>query len=233
MLANSLKLKRSTFVRVFKKSFIIVAFLYLATYTAKAQFLDSLQASIGRKGRFTAGFDSRNSFITNYGAPIFGFMIGVCFDRKFAIGGGWNTLQSYRLIDETVNGQSVKATLNFAYLFYYMEYLLKINKHWEIDIPLSLGIGGNSFTYTLADKTSTVNSRTILPIEPSVEVDYNFNKYVGLYLQVGYRFMLINNNSINQDFNSFTYSTGILIYPFEIFAGLFPRTRLAHLIEDN
>jgi hypothetical protein len=217
-----------------KKSFVIIVFLYLATYTVKAQFLDSLQASIDRKGKFTFGFDSRNSFITNYSAPIFGFMIGVCFDRKFAIGGGWNTLQSYRQISETVNGQTIpKATLNFAYLFYYVEYLLKVNKHWEIDIPVSLGIGGSSFTYTLADKTSTVNSKTIVPIEPLVEVDYDFNKYVGLYVQVGYRFMIINNNSINQDFNSFTYSTGILLSPFEIFAGLFPRSKLAHIIEDN
>ncbi len=228
-----LNLKRHTFDTGMKKSFIIIAFLGLAAFSTKAQFLDSLQASLDRKGRFTAGFDSRNSFITNYSAPIFGFMIGVCFDRKFGIGGGWNTLQSYRLIDETVNGQSVKATLNFAYIFYYVEYLLKINKHWEIDIPVSFGIGGSSFTYTLADKTSTANSKTVVPIEPLVEVDYDFNKYIGLYVQVGFRFMLINNNSINQDFNSFTYSTGVLIYPFEIFAGLFPHTKLAHMIEDN
>lgn len=75
-------------------------------------------------------------------------------------------------------------------------------------------------------------NRTIIPLEPQIELDYNFNKYVGLYTQVGYRYMLVNNNLLNYNFNSVTYSVGVLIYPLEIYAGLFPRTKLAHLIED-
>ncbi|HXB11408.1 MAG TPA: hypothetical protein VNZ45_05440 [Bacteroidia bacterium] len=217
-----------------KKSFVIIAVLFLATYTVKAQFLDSIRAAIERKGRFTAGFNSRNSFITNYDAPIFGYLIGVCFDRKFAIGGGWNTLTSYRQITETVDGRIINnATLNFSYFSYYVEYLFRVTKHWEINVPISIGIGNSSFTYTLAGITKTANVRTVVPIEPTVEVDYYFNKYWGLSVQVGYRFMLIDNRTINQNFDFPTYSTGILIFPFEIFAGLFPHTKLAHMIEDN
>jgi len=216
-----------------KKSFVIIALLYLTAYTSKAQFLDSIQAAIERKGRFTAGFNSRNSFITNYDAPIWGFTLGVCFDRKFAIGGGWNVLTSYRTITQTVNGESVPATLNFSFLSYYIEYLFRVNKHWEINIPISIGIGNSSFTYTKAGVTSISNTRTVVPVEPSVEVDYYFNKYWGLSVEIGYRYMLVDNKTINQNFNSFTYSTGILIFPFEIFAGLFPHTKLAHMIEDD
>ena len=216
-----------------KRLFVIITLLYFTGYTAKAQFLDSIQAAIERKGRFTAGFNSRNSFITNYQAPIWGYMIGVCFDRKFAIGGGWNTLTSYRQISETVNGETVPATLNFSFLSYYVEYLFRVNKHWEINIPVSIGIGNSSFTCTIAGITSTRNTRTVVPVEPSVEVDYYFNKYWGLSVEVGYRYMLVDNTTINQNFNSFTYSTGILIFPFEIFAGLFPHTKLAHMIEDD
>jgi len=64
-------------------------------------------------------------------------------------------------------------------------------------------------------------------------VDYNFNKYCGLYTQVGYRYMLINNNLLNYNFNSVTYSVGVLIYPLEIYAGLFPHTKWAKMIENG
>jgi hypothetical protein len=216
-----------------KKSFFIITFLYLFNYAAKAQFLDSIQAAIDRKGRFSFGFNSRNSFITNYDAPIFGYMIGVCFDRKFAIGGGWNTLNSYIFKNESVDGQTVNATLNFSFFSYYIEYIFRITKHWEIDIPAAIGVGKSSYTYSVSGKTTTQNSRYVVPLEPTIEVDYNFNKYWGLFVQAGYRYMVVNNNTINENFNSPTYSYGVLLYPFEIYAGLFPHTKLAHLIEDN
>lgn len=216
-----------------KKLFFAFFISISSFFTSKAQFLDSIQASINRKGSFSFGFNSRNSLITNNDAHIFAFTIGVTFDKKIGIGGGLNVLNSYITKNELVNGSYVSAQLNFYFFSYYVEYILRLGKHWEIDIPFSFGLGNSSYTYSQEGVLHTQSSHFILPIEPSVEVDYDFNKYVGLYLQTGYRIMLVNNPAINEDFNSPTWSFGILIFPLEIYAGLFPHTKLAHLIEDH
>jgi hypothetical protein len=216
-----------------KRVLIILMLLYLPGKVVKAQFFDTLQAAIEQKGRFTFSFNSRNSFITNNDAHIFGFMVGVCFDRKFAIGGSFNFLNSVITKPENVDGQVINATLNFDFIYYYAEYIMRLGRHWEIDLPLSIGIGTSSYTYYNKGAQVTQNAQAVIPVEPSIEVDYDFNKYFGLYVQTGYRWMLVNNNNINENFNSPTYSFGILLFPFEIYAGIFPHTKLAHIIEDN
>jgi hypothetical protein len=216
-----------------KRWFFIFLLLCISTGQLKAQFLDSIQAALTRKGRFQFDFNSRNSFIGNNDAHIFGFMMGVCFDRRFATGGGFNFLSTTILQKDILEGQPITKSLSFSFLSYYVEYLFKITKHWELDIPLSIGVGTSSYTYQLNSIPVTENERFVMPIEPSVELDYDFNKYFGVYIQAGYRLMLVNNNEIIMNFNSPTYDFGVLLYPLEIYAGIFPKTKLAHMIEDN
>lgn len=216
-----------------KKYCITFLFLFAFGSYAGAQLIDSIQAAINRKGTFSFNFNSRNSTITTTAAHIWGFMVGVCFDRKISIGGGFNTLNSPVIRQENIDTQSVKAQLSFSYFSYYVEYLFRVGKHWEIDIPVSVGLGSSSFSYALAGKALVTDKRTVIPIEPSVEVDYDFNKFWGLYVQAGYRWMLVNNKYINENFNSPTYSFGLLIYPLEIYTALFPHTGLAHTINNN
>lgn len=215
-----------------KKIICISLFCSLAI-TSKCQFIDTLQAAIDRHGSFSFCFNTRSSFIGNYDANIFGYMVGVCFGKKFTIGGGINTLSSTIYHTKYENNDTLKGKLNFTYFSYFVEYILTLSKHWRIDIPVSIGIGNASIQYTNGKSTITENNKTIVPLEPQVEVDYNFNRYVGLYTQVGYRYMLVHNRLLTYNFNSVTYSVGVLIYPLEIYAGLFPRTKLARMIEDN
>jgi hypothetical protein len=202
--------------------------------SSKAQFMDSLQSALNQKGSFMFSFDSRNSFITNNTADIFGFLIGVTFGKKISIGGGFNSLNSniYHVFSEGETKDTAK--LNFFFFSYYIQYIMNLTKHWKLYItPINMGIGGSSYQYSDKGGQHIIDSYMVLVWEPGVELDYNFNKYWGLYTQVGYRYMLINNPAIGETFNSPTYSYGILIYPLEIFAGIFPRTKLAHLIEGN
>lgn len=222
-----------------RKFFPFFVFFLLIGLKSNAQFLDSIQAAIGRQGNFSFSFNTRNSYIGSNGANIWGFMAGVCFSRKIAIGGGFNVLNNYIAKEETVNGQQVKAQLNCSYISYYVEYIFRVQKHWEIDIPLSIGAGSSSDSYILGGALVTQNHHFIMPIEPQVEVDYDFlkNKFgnylFGMYIQVGYRYMLINNYSLGENFNSTTYAAGILFFPFEIYSAIFPRTGLARMIEGN
>jgi hypothetical protein len=212
---------------------VISIFLFCAVaISSKCQLIDTIQSAIERKGSFSFEFNSRNSYIGNNSAYIFGFNVGVCFGKKFTIGGGINTLSSTIHETKYENGDTIKGKLNFTFLSYYVQYTITLSKHWRIDIPLFIGIGSSSYQYTDNNKVVTASSKTIMPLEPQVELDYNFNKYCGLYTQVGYRYMLINNKLLDYDFNSVTYSVGVLIYPLEIYAGLFPHTKWAKEIEE-
>lgn len=215
------------------KKYWVVLLLCFTGYFAKAQFLDSIQASIDRKGSFSFSFNSRNSSITNHNAYIFGYLIGVRFDRKIGIGGGYNQLSTPVTDSVVSDGKIIHRNLHFHFYSYYIEYLFRLTKHWEIDIFLMSGIGNSYYTYGNIDAPVIHLQRLAVPFEPSACVEYDFNKFVGLYVQAGYRLMLVNNNMIHENFNSPTYSFGIAIYPLEIFAALFPNTRLAHIIEDN
>jgi hypothetical protein len=214
------------------KKLVFIFLFCAAALTSKCQFIDTLRSVIERHGSFDFSFNSRNSFISNNDAYIFGFNIGVCFGKKFTIGGGLNTLSTAIYHTKITDGDTSYGRLNLFYFSYFVEYIVNLSKHWRIDIPVSIGIGSASLQYTEKNQLVVEGNRTIIPLEPQIELDYNFNKYVGLYTQVGYRYMLVNNNLLNYNFNSVTYSVGVLIYPLEIYAGLFPRTKLAHLIED-
>jgi hypothetical protein len=200
--------------------------------THSSGFIDTIQSAIDRKGSFSFCFNTRNSYIGNNNANIFGFNVGVCFGKKFTVGGGVNLLASTIYNIKFNNGDTIKSKLNFGFISYFVEYIITLSKHWRIDIPVSIGIGSSSYQYTLDKKVITESNKAIIPFEPQVELDYNFNKYCGLYTQVGYRLMLINNDLIDYNFNSITYSVGVLIYPLEIYAGLFPRTKWAKMIEE-
>ncbi len=158
--------------------------------------------------------------------------MGVCFDKKFSIGGGLNTLSTSIYRKAFTKDDTLKEKLNFFFFSYFVQYIVTISKHWRIDLPVSIGIGNSNYQYTDENKLVTASSKVIIPLEPQVEVDYNFNKYCGLYTQVGYRYMLINNKLLGYNFNSVTYSFGVLIYPLEIYAALFPRTNWAKEIEQ-
>lgn len=205
----------------------------LVGLTARCQFIDTLQSAIDRKGNFSFCFNTRNSFISGYDANIFGYMVGVCFGKKFTIGGGINSLSSSIYRTKYIDGDTLKGKLNFFFFSYFVEYIVTLSKHWRIDIPVSIGIGNASLNYELNKQMVTEDNRAIMPLEPQVEVDYNFNKYCGLYTQAGYRYMLVNNRLLGYDFNSVTYSVGVLIYPLEIYAGLFPHTKWAKMIESG
>ncbi len=216
-----------------RKSVVVIVFLFSGLF-AKAQFIDSLQNIINRKGSFFFSFTSRNSFITNNSANIFGFAVGSTFGKKLIIGGGYNALSSIITKKIMVGNDAVNEQLSFAYFSYFIEYIMPLTRHWKIYVtPFSLGLGGSNYQYFHDLAFKITDSYTVIPYEPQVEIDYNLTRWLGLYTQVGYRLMLVNNPAIVQNFNSPTYAYGVLILPLEIFAGIFPNSKLGHAIHDD
>lgn len=215
------------------KKFIGILLFAFTALTSQCQFIDTLQSALQKKGCFVFSFDSRDSYINNNYANIFGVMAGVCFDEKLTIGGGYNALSSPIYKTQYMDGNVVNTKLNFTYFSYFVEYTINYTKHWELDLPVLIGIGSSSYQYNMNDFTINKNRKIIMPIEPQVTLGYNINKYVELSTQVGYRFMLINNNLLNYHFNSITYSVGLSVSPFELYVHFFPNTKLAKLIGAN
>jgi|SRR6185312_3680555 len=216
-----------------KKISVILLFLALWGFSARAQFLDSIQASLNRKGSFSLIFNSRHSSISTHNAYVFALMVGVRFDRKIGMGGGINVLDPP--IGDSINtdGKWVHRQLYLTYISYYIEYLLRITKHWELDVFFMPGIGSSYYESTIQGKLVQQDNGLVIPLEPSACLEYDFTKWIGFYVQAGYRFMLVNNNAINEKFNSPTYAVGLAIYPLEVYTAIFPHTKLAHTIEDN
>lgn len=160
-------------------------------------------------------------------------MAGVCFGGKLTIGGGYNALSSPIYMTQHAGENVIKSELHFAYLSYFAEYTINITQHWEVDLPILIGVGSSSYQYTINDFTVVKNRELVMPLEPQVTIGYNINKYVEFSTQVGYRIMLINNNLLSYNFNSVTYSVGLSFSPFAIYAHYFPDTKLGKLIESN
>ena len=160
-------------------------------------------------------------------------MAGACFGGTFTIGGGYNALASPIYKTDYVGENRITSELHFAYFSYFAEYTINITNHWELDLPVLIGIGTSSYQYRVNNNPIVKNRELVMPLEPQVTLGYNINKYVEFSTQVGYRIMLINNDLLSYNFNSVTYSVGLSFSPFEIYAHLFPRTKLGKLIESN
>lgn len=205
-----------------------------------AQFQDSLDACIKRGGKLTGSFGTRNSFISQSRADIFGIKGGVSFGRKLRVGGGFFFLKqrdgsplNYKQAlynPETGLEENVQLKLNLYYWAYYVEYVYHKSKRWEFSTPLQFGIGASSYSYHFSDHKERHQTHLVLLYEPGVSIEYSIFQWLGVSGHIGYRFMLKNNRSIRQSFNSPMYAAGISIYWDELFKLAFPESKWAKML---
>ncbi|HVA98588.1 MAG TPA: hypothetical protein VNG53_06805 [Bacteroidia bacterium] len=215
----------------FNRPFYFILLMTIVHLSAKAQFMDSLRTSIHKKPTFFFSFDSHTSFISNNEADIWGFVFGVTFNNKINIGGGFNTLSTpfYKnkvVVTDAKTDSIISEQLSFNYWTYYLEYIFYNTKHWQFSFPLEIGLGTSQYQYNYGGKLFSDNPHLIIPIEPAFSITYQFNKWIGFGTEIGYRFMLVNNNNIKQNFNSPTYNLGLQIYIIEIYKSIFPHSKI-------
>lgn len=215
----------------FLRYFCLFFLLITLHFSAKAQFIDSLRTSIHTKPSFFFSFDSHTSFINSDQANIWGFVFGVDFNNKINIGGGFNTLSTPFFKNKTITTEAksdstINESLSFAYWTYYLEYIFYNTKHWQFSVPFEIGLGSSSYQYVYKGITYSDSPHLIIPIEPSFSITYQFDKWIGFGTEIGYRFMLVNNNGIKGNFNSPTYNLGLQIYVIEVFKSLFPHSKI-------
>lgn len=219
-----------------QKSTYILLFLCLFTISTTAQpTLDTIKLSLKQKPHLFGKFDSRNSFINNSRAKIFGLKTGLNFGNRLYFGIGYNQLnppsEDFDKIIYVVNAnaelEKTTAMLRLFYISVHAEYVFYQTKHWELSMPLQFGVGQTYYKYNQFGKRKVIDKDLNFIYEPAVSVEYKFVKWAGVGVDVGYRFMLTSYKNLNQKFTSPTYAFKFLLYYNEIVKSVFPESKLA------
>ena len=221
--------------RVYKtlKIFLLLIFS-CATFSSNAQpTIDTLKHCLKQRPHLFARLDSRISFISNEQAKIYGAKAGLKYGKRLSFGLGYNQLypptkkydtQVYYLNQNNLV-ESVTANLKLFYFSTYVEYVFHQTKHWDLSMPLQIGFGQTYYKYELFSATKKTEKNFNFIYEPSVSVEYKYLKWIGVGIDVGYRFMVTKDRKINRKFNDPTYAFKLLIYYNEIFKSLFPKSK--------
>ena len=202
---------------------------------------DSIRLSFNQKARFVVAFDSRNSFITNKRAEIFGLKLGVEFGKKFGIGISGHVLyaskshfyKTYPVLTPEGKPGTIEAQLKMFYIAYYAEYIFHDSEHWKFSVPLQLGIGRSNYAYTYNNEREVADKHLIIVYEPIVNGEYKLFRWLSITAEIGYRIMLINNPAVKENFNSPTYSAGISISYSEVCKICFPGSKVSNWLDSN
>lgn len=237
----------SSFNRIFF-CFILLhlpfAILHLPLHS---QIIDSIKLSLHKKPKLMGGIGTKNTFIDGFNAPVFSARIGVEFNHHIRFGGGinWLKLPDYRadidntpfylekiIIDSAGKSDTLHPALQFSYFNYFVEYIFYRTRHWQFSIPLQFGMGGSKYKYNYRGENREENRHFIFLYEPSVSGHYKLLKWFGVGMDVGYRFMLINNKKIGSRFNSPMYDIKVMIFLGPLYKAIFPKTKLAERVEE-
>lgn len=210
-----------------KRYLILLISSFIVAFSSHAQLIDSIAQHFEVKPKFSARFDSRNSFVASQNAHIFGIKIGWEYNDAIKLGIGYNRLDSkiskpkYSLNDETMNFDTLESTLKFEYLSPFFEYVFFKTKRWEHAIPVQIGIGNSRYEYI--DKAGIVhyeNYRPVVLYEPAMTTQFKIFPWIGLGAGVGYRLILVGNRQINENLNSPIYVFRVKVFLGDLYRGV-------------
>lgn len=219
-----------------KLGLLFIFFLLLTSITVKAQpALDTIKYCLNQKPHRFAALDSRNSFIDNSIVNIFGAKAGLRFNKKLSFSIGYYQLynppksfsEDVHYINSLGSQYIIRKGLKMYYFSANIEYAFYETKHWQLSMPLQIGIGKTFYQYTAENIKHRTDENLNFIYEPTIAVDYKIVKWVGLSADFGYRFMIKDTGRLNKQFTSPICTFGIAIYYSEIFKSVFPKSKLA------
>jgi len=203
-------------------------FLLFAVHRCPAQIFDTIRASFHSKPKFLFQIDTYNSFVSKEPANTFGIRTGLEFNRRVRLSIGYYNLTSDIVKQKFISGvfandTTLNARLDMNYFPVGFEYIFYNKDPWEISMPLSIGAGKSFFWYFLnsAGDKGRIDQKTVLLMTLAGGAQYKILKWFGIGAGLGFRIMLVDNSSINENFNSVIYSLNLRIFPDEIFRLLF------------
>lgn len=189
---------------------LIIIFAFFSKLSGQS-FEQELRNAISKKPTFEFKIDSRNSFISRTNARVVGFKVGIQYDHKLSFGLGYNQLWSNIERTSLIGGNFQNTNLKFHHFSPYTEYVFYRDDHWELSIPVQFGLG-STYQMIQGDENKKYNRKFVLSYEPAITFQYRFLKYCGAGLGIGYRLMLIDNPSIDEQFTSPVYLIKFRVY---------------------
>lgn len=202
------------------RGIILAVFVFIFGFinAQTSHFLDSIDLSLKERPRFLIDYGTRNSFVAGRRAQMSAVRFGVTFGEKFSAGGGYNELTGRVYRTRYISkGTEELDRLRVQYMAYFIEYTFYKTKHWEFTIPVQLGLGRSFYHPAFYVPNSLINYKMfnpkfILVYEPTMSCTYNFNRWLGTGVDVGYRVLLLGRKSVAQKFNSPIYVLSIKLY---------------------
>jgi len=213
--------------------YILLTFvLFIFFFKANAQLLDSFKVIIKSRASLDLRIESRYSFIDNNLASMLGVRIGVSFRRKLKLGGGISWLNSdIRNSDYTISESNTiiytPKYLKLAYFSLYADLVFYKTKRWQVSVPLQTGFGASWFQSSYKYSIDKNRKYFLMLYEPGISTHLKIFKWLGLGVDVGYRFAIKNNNYVGAQFNSPTYAFKILFWADQLYYELFPKSKLS------
>lgn len=173
---------------------------------------DSLRVAFAQKPSFTANFNTRNTIVTGRPIRTRSVKAGMSYRRRVGIGVGFHWLEHDNVkLYESIEGLEERRELRMAYGTLYFEYSFVRKQHWEITLPVHLGMGVSRELILSDQEPVTINRGGFLLYEPSMIAQYNFLRYFGIGGGVGLRIMLVNNGKIDEQFTAPLYQLHLKI----------------------
>jgi hypothetical protein len=100
----------------------------------------------------------------------------------------------------------VEADIRMNYIAPYAEYSFYQKGPWEVSVPIQMGVGKSFLCYKQAGEHIVTNRNSVVIYEPGMTFEYKILKLIGVGAGFGYRIMLRNNRTIDQQFTSPVYA---------------------------
>lgn len=197
---------------------------------------DSIYNSLHGRISLGGGLDSRNSFISNRRAHIWGIKVAADLGELVQLGIGYNRLddditRKVYFINENSVFDSAQGELRMDYVSWYARYVFYRNGRWKVSvIPFQLGIGRSRYMHMEAEEKVYTDQRMIIVYETGFSISYKIFKWLGVGTDVGVRWMVKDNPAIPEKFNSPQYAFYGIIYWTEILRAVAPNNKFVKML---
>jgi hypothetical protein len=153
--------------------------------------------------------DNRNSFIRKNPVNLNGIQFGVVYKEEYQFGIGFYGLSATskeKAVSKTIdNHETINQKLKMNYVTFYYQHVLVDKKHFELDLPLEIGLG--KFTVERNDSASGAKLPSIksgiVPIGIGLMPIYKPWKWIGISYLLGYRHATASHISFSGAYYSF------------------------------
>ncbi len=159
---------------------------------------DSLRHHLEVAPKPTFYWTSYNSFMTGRRIGIQALKAGMIFNKRLTLGVGYHWMG--RGVEEYLSQEGTMVPLKMRYVSLFGEFVFYNKNNWIGTIPVQLGCGKSFLHRKDDDENVKWKEGMVVLYEPSISIEYKFSPWIAVGMGYGYRIMLKNNHSIDQNF---------------------------------